>query len=127
MELSASLFEQTVCLIRGYGAEGKSNKRAVPRVGARFRVKLAVRQPRTPPELIEAWSRDISRRGIGLICGRGMQTTERFQIDLSRGPAERPLTIFCLVRHSSELAPGVHVVGAEFENAATWAPQRGRA
>jgi PilZ domain-containing protein len=116
MELSAEFFEQTIAIMKGDCAPGKQSKRAQPRVGIRCRIKLHSVGTGGASAPVEAWTRDISRTGVGMICSRRVNAGGRYCLMLSRKSGDAPLLLYCTVKNCSELAPGIFAIGAVFDS-----------
>ena len=117
MELSAELFEKTLQELKGDGGVGGVERRNSPRVGMRCRVKLLpIVDGRVGPPL-EAWTRDISRSGIGIMCPMRLKTNTHYVVSLAhqKDADKEHLVLYCTVRNCEELVRGIYVVGFSFE------------
>jgi hypothetical protein len=115
MELSADFFEQTISAMRGYGSSGKDTKREEPRVGVRCRFKLYPANIHTESSCIPAWTRDVSRTGMGFICSQAIKLGSRYCLKLTRRVGDQPMMLYFTVKNCVEPAPGVFTIGAFFD------------
>lgn len=114
MELSAEVFEQTISRIKA--DKGRApDKRAHPRVGVRYRMKIGVIEAKKLGKPIDVWVRDLSRSGIGIMCPLQMLVGAQFIIMLPHLDDAPPLKLVCKVTNCRALAPGMFAVGADFK------------
>jgi hypothetical protein len=114
MELSATLFETTVRAIKGDEVPIGPDRRSAPRVGLRCRARVFLYDKGVLGESMSVWTRDLSREGIGLMCGRKMEVGDRLVLPLPRPGHSRPLVLLCTVGHCTPIATGMYAVGTSF-------------
>jgi len=115
MELTIELFETTLHRVKGDGGTGGAERRAVPRVGLRSRIKLLrVREGVVESTGIEAWTRDISRNGMGIVTTKRIKNGETYLVVLTSQETSRQRVLFCTVRNC-QFQNDIYTAGMSFE------------
>jgi hypothetical protein len=117
MDLSAEMFAEIVDHLKGSMVDGR-NKRSTPRVGMRTLVTLkplGLQGQKNRPTLT-ARVRDISPRGLGLLCDHALPVNSHFAIRLSgrsgKSGNSGDLNIVCMVQYCKPLAENLYGIGA---------------
>ncbi len=109
MELSAELFQSTVKSLKGDPVE----KRAHPRAPARFKLHIIPLQHIGTGGMIDVWTRDISRAGLGVTSSINFPVGMRFIVKLPRSIGI-DLCLLCTVKSCLAQSKTHFVIGASF-------------
>jgi hypothetical protein len=118
MKLTAGLFAEIISSLTSDVMVGRAfEKRLAPRAGLRMQLAIvAVKEGvRDPP--ISVWVRDISRKGIGLVCTQMLPVGSHFIAQFPQANAELLSVTFRVVQCRS-LAKGLFQIGAVSSEAA---------
>jgi hypothetical protein len=119
MKLSVELFRKTVEQLRGGSITQRPEKRATPRAGLRCKIHLSPIRGGVLGPAIEAWTRDISRVGLGIMSARKIKLGDHYLLSVPHedaDDAEKPLALYCTVRSCHELAADIYAIGLSFED-----------
>ena len=104
MTLTAQMFEQIATLMRS-DHRPISDRRRYPRVGVRARIHVVPLNERREPQMArEAWVRDVSGGGFGLMDANQLTQGQLFIARLDGHGTNPPLSMLCEVvnRYSND-------------------------
>ena len=90
----------------------RSEKRSFFRVGARYQVQL---KTDLSPTGLNAWVRDISSAGVGLLCPMALPLGSTLSLELPRRLAEQ-VSVPCVIRNCNRVALDAFQIGTTFVN-----------
>ena len=115
-KLSAELFNEIVANLKSDTATSRIHeKRAEGRVGLRSKLDLILFAfADTGEERATVWVRDVSIKGLGIVCSIRMAEGLEFIAQFTRDD-QSPVSVLYKVHYCRRIARGLFSVGAKFE------------
>jgi c-di-GMP-binding flagellar brake protein YcgR len=111
MVLSADVFDGILKCLKT--EQQGANHRKTPRISIRARVTMIPIVNNAAAPAIQAWSRDISKTGIGFLSNTPLMVGQHVVLELQREDA-RPMRLLCEVLRKERVNDELFVIGAKF-------------
>jgi hypothetical protein len=114
MVLTTAQLEEILSGLKSDKPKLGAERRRQPRLDVRGRIRVVPNQATPgggPTDQFEAWVRDVSRGGIGLLCPRLLCAGDRFTARFAR-PGGDEITMEYVVSRCTKLPTGEFSVGA---------------